>query len=1059
MKSIKAAVSSLALISLLCATAALADAVSTVKDINQVAARVKVHSTIRAGENDFLLAEDSGHGVELWVLGATPQQTHIVKDIYPGPGSAISYREQFDEMYRITGNRILFSANDGVHGDALWVSDGTESGTYMVHDFSSDENDGFPVFQSSVVDRLLIRAADALWLLDPANLSLEPVVTDVPNGGLATSMGVFSERCLAEYGCEPWITVAAGSSLLADIAPGALDSRPGLFTLVGSQVFFSIRTEGQTQLWRTNGTAEGTHVVRNFGEDYIFDIRQAGTRAILRIYDLSMGDETLWASDGTSAGTVQLASLIDWHFFQEMPDGKLLFSSRLGGALKITDGVTVQTLADVSDASYGDANGATELIDGVFYFLVPADGMIPCHLWRSNGTAEGTYAVDSSYLLQREAMARIGNSLLLLDAEQNRAIVSNGSAAGTTPGASLDASFALVGEVSGGVLINAEGSPGAYYRTDGTQSGTTLHDVRAAGVTEGADIDVLGRLGSQILFSANDGVHGKELWRTDGTDAGTFLVKDLVPGGEGPYQIGSRWNRQGNGIEVNGVFIFPASAGTSQDVRDTELWRTDGTEAGTFLLRDIVTGAESSDPSEFVNMGGVAYFVAQGSGGEGLWRSDGTPDGTYRVRGDAGFRSPYHLTVVGDRLFMSAYSPGFYEELWVSDGTFAGTNMVLDISPEYDSSPSSLTAHDGKLYFYAGDGVNGRELWTSDGTAAGTAMVEDINPSSGSETWGPMFSINGLLYFKADDGAHGDGPWRSDGTAEGTYMLADVSVGYEDMVFAAAGSNVMFSVRGTVWRTDGTVAGTQDAGLPAKLYDLKSVAAGVVGSGYWQGSGNELTLTNGTPEGTLLREIMDGTASSGPDQFLEIGGRIYFVANTAQFGRELLVLDTEGIDLCPGDVGKTAPGICGCGTPDLDWNGDGQVECSEPDPVVTPTAVPTPAVNPTVAPAVPTQSVPALSSLKPAKPVLKQAKANLSVKLTAQTGVKYVVTYTVTPAKKTKAKIKPKKVVSRKPLLTIKKLKAGDTVKLRYHYQAIDTSSLVSQESVVAKLKIKAVKK
>lgn len=135
-----------------------------------------------------------------------------------------------------------------------------------------------------------------------------------------------------------------------------------------------------------------------------------------------------------------------------------------------------------------------------------------------------------------------------------------------------------------------------------------------------------------------------------------------------------------------------------------ELWRTDGTASGTYLVKDIETGKGDSLPLEFVEMGGNYYFVA----------------GTSQTG----------------------------RELWKTDGTEAGTTLVQDIYPgELSSDPTSLYAADGKLYFSATTPEFGRELWTSDGTSAGTFLLADLFP--GPEFYGAtdFYKINDRLLF------------------------------------------------------------------------------------------------------------------------------------------------------------------------------------------------------------------------------------------------------------------------------------------------------------------------
>ena len=168
-----------------------------------------------------------------------------------------------------------------------------------------------------------------------------------------------------------------------------------------------------------------------------------------------------------------------------------------------------------------------------------------------------------------------------------------------------------------------------------------------------------------------------------------------------------------------------------------------------------------SNPTELTAVGSTLYFSADdGTNGRQLWKSDGTADGTELVKdigtGGAGGgynygSRPRSLTAVGSTLYFSADDGTNGTELWKSDGTAAGTQLVKDIRPgispyfpSYSSSPSDLTAVGSTLFFSANDGTNGRELWKSDGTTAGTQLVKDI------QTGAPS-SISGYGYRPSSD--------------------------------------------------------------------------------------------------------------------------------------------------------------------------------------------------------------------------------------------------------------------------------------------------------------------
>jgi ELWxxDGT repeat protein len=157
---------------------------------------------------------------------------------------------------------------------------------------------------------------------------------------------------------------------------------------------------------------------------------------------------------------------------------------------------------------------------------------------------------------------------------------------------------------------------------------------------------------------------------------------------------------------VNGTLFFTADDGTTGD----ELWRSDGTAAGTVLVKDIAPGASESHPGFLTNVNGTLFFTAEdGTHGRELWKSDGTPAGTVLVRdinpGSAS-SSPSNLTAVNGMLFFTAIDDMGIWKLWQSDGTAAGTVVITDLEA------SSLTNVNGTLFFAAIDGIHGQELWT-----------------------------------------------------------------------------------------------------------------------------------------------------------------------------------------------------------------------------------------------------------------------------------------------------------------------------------------------------------
>lgn len=291
-----------------------------------------------------------------------------------------------------------------------------------------------------------------------------------------------------------------------------------------------------------------------------------------------------------------------------------------------------------------------------------------------------------------------------------------------------------------------------------------------------------------LFFTANDGVHGRELWKSAGTAAGTVLLKDITLGD----------NKDGPGwlTPFGDTLIFTAD----EKGYDSSVWKTDGTEAGTTLLKDIPSG---SYPESYTVVGDTAYFsVLLDNFGYALWKTDGTEAGTVQVKrmsmdiyNDGRARQ---LINFNGALFFAGDDAVHGEELWKSDGTEAGTVLVKDInttSATASSYPYMLAVVGDKLFFVAEDGVHGRELWVSDGTPAGTKLVKDLvsGPDDGIDHnafgWPGAVGAGGVLFLAPKEWDN-DWLYRSDGTSAGTQRfdlkrpIGLLAVG--DIVYTAA---------------------------------------------------------------------------------------------------------------------------------------------------------------------------------------------------------------------------------------------------------------------------------
>jgi ELWxxDGT repeat protein len=426
----------------------------------------------------------------------------------------------------------------------------------------------------------------------------------------------------------------------------------------------------------------------------------------------------------------------------------------------------------------------------------------------------------------------------------------------------------------------------------------------------GSDPHNLTNVGGRLLFSAVDGpddgtTNGVELWRSEGTDATTTLVSDINPTSN---------SSPGDFADFAGTLLFSADDGTN----GVEPWRSNGTSAGTFMLKDIESGGlHDSFPESFTESGGTSFFVASeglgfgGTPGRELWRSNGTSAGTELVKdiNPTGDSNPDDLIDINGILYFSADDGTHGRELWRSDGTSVGTFMVADINPTgsgltrtFVSGSEALARLGSTLVFQANDGTNGTELWRSDGTGPGTQRVKDINPTAGAGSSPRQFTdVGGTLFFIASDGINGLELWRSDGDNAGTTLVKDInptSTSNPGELTSFNGALLFTANDGThgteLWRSDGTSAGTQLVkdinptadSLPLELTDLRGTLFFSATDGPDNGvtNGRELWRSDGTSASTQLVEDINPSNGSFPNALTDVGDTLFFDANDGTTG-------------------------------------------------------------------------------------------------------------------------------------------------------------------------------
>lgn len=800
---------------------------------------------------ELLIAYKPTTGRELYRFDVSTGAVAMVKDINPGPGSSsIQY-------LTVVNGAAFFQAFTPRDGWELWRSDGTAAGTRLVKDIWPGVGGSYPSTLMKLDGRLLFGACSAqgdcgLWRSDGTAAG-----TTVVKGGLQLNVGTdapgvelggrlyFGASESGGAGYELWSSdgTAAGTTLVKDIFPGggngyAWSSYPSRLVVSGSVLFFTARDASGTELWKSDGTAAGTAMVKDlwpgassWGDpngSYPVDLAAVGGQLVFAAYYDQSWTRYLFRSDGTEGGTVRLR------------DAE-------GGMYPCSD--------------YYSGGPVPPAVMAGSLFLAASYGGSGCELWKTDGTDAGTVLVKDIW-------------------------------------------------------------PGTDYYGYGNPSYP-----RNLTVVDGS-----------VFFTAKDDVNGRELWKSNGTDAGTMLVRDITPSAIDPYGSYGPANLAAAGP----LLLFSADDGTTGG----ELWRSDGTGAGTVLAKDIWASTDSSGPKDLAEMNGVIYLAARSGDHWALWRSDGTEAGTKKLMEApevACWPAVGKLTAVGDRLFFYSCNSGRVE-LWTSDGTVAGTQFVATFD-----SLDSLVGYKGEVYFGGYTYTDGGGLWKSDGTAAGTVRIGSAMPYQ-------MTVVGDTLYFSADDGITGFELWKTDGTVAGTGLVKDIYPGmawesypnssYPRHLMALGARRLLFfawtaDVGVELWSSDGTAAGTRlvkdiwpgeygSSGLmPEDSDDLYGQGAPLFteyqGKLWFVGcdadAGCEPWSTDGTTAGTTrLKDILPGPASSAFSYFMwgmyprysgprfgTLNGALFFGAYSGGSGFELWKSDgTEAgtqllQELIPGD--------------------------------------------------------------------------------------------------------------------------------------------------------------
>ena len=817
----------------------------------------------------IMTGTDSLHGTELWRSDGTPQGTYILKDIISGPAGSSPY------MLLKFNNAILFFIQKPLGDYELWKTDGTLQGTVLVknnfitnnpynnyystpQDFMATKTTAFFMFTDAAGNQ-------ELWKTDGTTSGTSQVTTlpysDYPSNFNTTDSYLF--YTLSQSGLNLYRTdgTTAGTIQLASsiyyspiiktnnyiyywqnsydlyktdgtvagtslVKTGIYPANSG-YTFIGNTIFFAASDSASAvnynydfELWKSDGTAAGTGEVKNInpsGPSTPGSFYSAGNTVYFYANDGYNG-YSLFKTDGTPAGTdfikhIQLGIGTSNGKNYTMLNGKVYFNdsdSAHGNEVWVTDGTTngTQLLKDINPGKPDGFNtGFITSGSKIFFTAINAPGAMPA-LYATDGTAAETNLVMQTERIDQGGtfsnLATLSSGICFF--ENNDLYKSDGTAAGTIklksfstliPGIRNSGSLTLTNNLA--YFIFYTNSNTYLWRTDGTVAGTiqiyeTSTHVRCGhGCSYTPLIGQVFYAGGTTYFTVqNTALTQTSLLKTDGTAQGISSLETFT-------SIGQL-------ADVNGRLYFNGGDPTY----GTELYTSDGTAAGTVLVKDIYPGYNSSSPYSFTNVNDTLYFIATDASGTGLWWAAGNSIGSFSTQAfPGGFNilsagkkgtSQFYLTVYGTnsslwvcngkssgaqeitssgnalmptynmasvmngKLYISGSTTttNINDELWSTDGTSQGTSEVFSLVVEanYSSNPSIQLALDSVFFMTADNGYNGSELWISNGTQQGTSMVADIYPGPQPSGIANMIYYKGAVYFTANDGVHGTELWR-----------------------------------------------------------------------------------------------------------------------------------------------------------------------------------------------------------------------------------------------------------------------------------------------------------
>ncbi|WP_162628132.1 hypothetical protein [Arcticibacterium luteifluviistationis] len=545
----------------------------------------------------------------------------ILKDIYSGNSSSNP-----EKLVEGDSNEIFFSVQKyvgGIRKNELWKTDGSENGTVRIGDSTNLENYPQLVVNSNVGQEMHFF-----------------------NGNLYFQAKAFNTNTNSQ---ELWISDGTNENthVLKDICSGSCGITIGYIGDVNNKLVFladPASAPSYAEIWASDGTEGGTQFLETLGS-------QTYQVAMNNDYIFFLSDFTdLWATNGTLGGT------------------KLVFSSTVG--LNLLDFKT---------------------IDNEVYY-VGNDGLNGTELWKTDG--------DNTSLVKDLTFGSGSSSITHLT--------------------EFDGSLFFINYFSSGSseLWKTDGSAVNTLKLTGSYPNVFSHPQNLA-VTD-----------NLLFFTATEGTLGRELWATDGTSSNCFLVKDINGFSNGyTNNTFEQFITDRNFYSLGDYIFFTADDG----IHGRELWSSNGTSAGTSMLSDFNSGSQDSQIKAYFNHLGNFLFTASDSLNEArLWQSNGSVNGTvlFEPSSNEVFSNYYPLkSVANGDLYLAAFHKDYgYELTKLNNNVLSLVKDIEDYTNPLSNNLDNTLVINNNLFFLYDDGKRGYEYWITDGTENGTNLTQELNP-------------------------------------------------------------------------------------------------------------------------------------------------------------------------------------------------------------------------------------------------------------------------------------------------------------------------------------------